>query len=108
MFSATQGAHDIKSSFATEYELIDYIIRTYFLETAERMAHKTRYYQLVLPTVLRGDGSPVFTHNDFQSKNAIVQSDRALVIIDWEFASWYPAYWEYSTATYANSGWNDY
>ncbi|KAH8650416.1 kinase-like domain-containing protein [Ilyonectria robusta] len=107
MFSATQGAHEVKTSFATEDELIDCIIRIYLLETGERMAHKTRYYQHVLSTVLRGDGSPVFTHNDFQRKNVMVQPDGTLIIIDWEFASWYPTYWEYSTATYANGGWND-
>ncbi|KAK3935845.1 hypothetical protein QBC46DRAFT_421108 [Diplogelasinospora grovesii] len=83
MFSAIQGAYDIKTSFVTEDELIDYIIRTYSLETGERMAYKTRYYQHVLPTVHRGDGSP----------NVIVQPDRTPV--------------EYSTAIYANSGWND-
>ncbi|POR33789.1 Uncharacterized protein TPAR_06021 [Tolypocladium paradoxum] len=101
------GAHEVKTSFSTEDELIDCIIRIYLLETGERMAHKTRYYQHVLPTVLRGDGSPVLTHNDFQRKNVTVQADGTPIIIDWEFASWYPTYWEYSTATYANGGWND-
>ncbi|KAF7548794.1 hypothetical protein G7Z17_g6831 [Cylindrodendrum hubeiense] len=107
MFLETRGAHEVKKSFATEDELIDCIIRIYLLDTGERMDHKTQYYQHVLPTVLRGDGSPVFTHNDFQRKNIMVQPDGTPVIIDWEFASWYPTYWEYSTATYANGGWND-
>ncbi|KAH6626061.1 kinase-like domain-containing protein [Chaetomium sp. MPI-SDFR-AT-0129] len=109
MFSATQGgaADVVKTSLATEDELIDCIIRIYVLETGERTSHKTRYYQHVLPTFLRGNGSPVFTHNDFQRKNVMVQPDGAVVIIDWEFASWYPTYWEYSTATFANGGWND-
>ncbi|UPK99102.1 hypothetical protein LCI18_010037 [Fusarium solani-melongenae] len=83
---------------ATEDELIDWIIRIYSLETGERTAYKTRYYQHILPTVLRGDGTPTFTHNDFQRKNVIVRDDGVPVIIDWEFASWYPIYWEYSTA----------
>ncbi|KAI8710726.1 APH domain-containing protein [Fusarium sp. LHS14.1] len=107
IFSATQGATEIKGSFATEDELIDWIIRIYSLETGERTAYKTRYYQHILPTVLRGVDTPIFTHNDFQRKNIIVQDDGVPVIIDWEFASWYPIYWEYSTAMFANGSWND-
>ncbi|ORY10470.1 kinase-like domain-containing protein [Clohesyomyces aquaticus] len=107
MFSATQGAQEVTTSFATEDGLIDCILRIYSLETGERMAHKTRYYKHVLPTVLRGNDYPVFTHNDFQRKNVMVQPDGTPFIIDWEFASWYPTYWEYSTATFCNGGWND-
>ncbi|KAF4460299.1 Phosphotransferase enzyme family [Fusarium albosuccineum] len=107
MFLETKCAEDINSSFATEDELTDCIVRIYGLETGERMAHKARYYQHVLPTVLRGQGTSVFTHNDFQRKNIMIQEDGTVVIIDWEFASWYPTYWEYSSATWANSGWND-
>jgi aminoglycoside phosphotransferase (APT) family kinase protein len=107
IFSATQGANEIKGSFATEDELVDWIIRIYSLEIGERAAHKARYYQHVLPTVLRSDGTPTFTHNDFQRKNVIVRDDGALVIVDWEFSSWYPVYWEYSTATFANGLWDD-
>lgn len=60
-----------------------------------------------MPILLRGNGFPVFTHNDFQRKNIMVQPDGTVVIIDWAFASWYPTYWEYATATFANGGWND-
>ncbi|KAI3342860.1 kinase-like domain-containing protein [Ustulina deusta] len=107
LFSATHAAHTIRTSFTTENELVDWIIRMYSSEVGERMAHKIRYYQHVLPIVLRGDGSPVFTHNDFQRKNVIVQPDGGLCIIDWEFASWLPVYWEYSSATFSNGRWND-
>lgn len=107
IFSATQGADEVKTSFATDTEFIDSIIRIYMLETGERMSYKARYYQHVLPRVLCGDGSPVFTHNDFQRKNIMVQPDGTPIIIDWEFASWYPKYWEYSSATFAHGGWND-
>jgi hypothetical protein len=37
----------------------------------------------------------------------MLQEDGGLAIIDWEFASWYPMYCEYSTATWSNSGWYD-
>jgi len=107
MFSATQGADEIKTSCEIESELIDCIMRIYSLGSGECMAHKTRYYQHVLTTVLRGYGSPVFIYSDLQRENVMVQPDGLLAILDWEFASWYPTYWEYSTATYCNSGWDD-
>ncbi|KAF5020272.1 hypothetical protein F66182_7706 [Fusarium sp. NRRL 66182] len=107
LFSETQLADDIQAPFRTEEELVECILRIYAVETGKRMAHKARYYQEVLPTALYSNNPPVFTHNDFQRKNIIVQDDGTLVIIDWEFASWYPIYWEYSTATWANGGWND-
>ncbi|KAL4730965.1 hypothetical protein ACLX1H_003007, partial [Fusarium chlamydosporum] len=108
VFTGTQGGLDnVTSPFATEEELINSVIRIYALETGDRTAHKVRYYQHVLPTVLRSNGSPVFTHNDLQRKNIIVQDDGTLVIIDWEYASWYPNYWEYSSAIFANGGWRD-
>ncbi|KAI0154605.1 kinase-like protein [Xylariaceae sp. FL1272] len=107
IFSLMPKTHSLKTSLTTEDELIDCIICAYSLETGDRMAYKTRYYQHVLPTVLRGNGSSVFTNNDFQRKNVLVQPDGTLVIIDWEFASWYPIYWEYSTATYAHGDWKD-
>jgi hypothetical protein len=30
-----------------------------------------------------------------------------IVIIDWEFAAWYPSYWEYSRAIFACGHWRD-
>ncbi|KAF5017922.1 hypothetical protein F66182_10118 [Fusarium sp. NRRL 66182] len=108
IFTGTErGLDNIKSSFATEQELINSVIRIYSLETGYRMAHKVRYYYHILPTVLCSNGSPILTHNDLQRKNIIVQDNGTLVIIDWEYASWYPNYWEYSSAMFANSGWRD-
>jgi thiamine kinase-like enzyme len=36
-----------------------------------------------------------------------VQPDGTPVIIDWEYASWLPTYWEFSTAMYRNGSFND-
>jgi hypothetical protein len=30
-----------------------------------------------------------------------------IVIIDWEFAGWYPSYWEYARCVFACGNWND-
>ncbi|KAK4125673.1 hypothetical protein N657DRAFT_708637 [Parathielavia appendiculata] len=42
--------------------------------------------------------APVFTHGDVNPFNILVCGNRATGIIDWEFAGWYPHYWEYTSA----------
>lgn len=104
LFSETAGIDD-KTPFATEDELVDGILQVFSLEGGP-VVRKGQFYQRVLSTYLRGNGFPVFTHTDLQRKNIMVQPDGDVVIIDWESASWYPTYWEYSMATFA-SGWRD-
>lgn len=41
---------------------------------------------------------PVFTHADLSPFNILVRGDRVVCLIDWEFAGWYPHYWEYTSA----------
>ncbi|KAM4065193.1 phosphotransferase enzyme family protein [Hirsutella rhossiliensis] len=45
---------------------------------------------------------PVFTHGDLNPFNILVRGDQVVGIIDWEFAGWYPYYWEYTSAWYGN------
>ncbi|KAF4510013.1 hypothetical protein G6O67_001941 [Ophiocordyceps sinensis] len=45
---------------------------------------------------------PVFTHGDLNPFNIMVRGDQVVGIIDWEFAGWYPYYWEYTSAWYGN------
>ncbi|WXC64563.1 hypothetical protein SNK03_010373 [Fusarium graminearum] len=45
---------------------------------------------------------PVFTHGDLSPFNIMVRDGRVVSIIDWEFAGWYPYYWEYTAAWYGN------
>lgn len=55
--------------------------------------------------VAQQDGSwpsPVFTHGDLNPFNILVRGDQVVSIIDWEFAGWYPYYWEYTAAWYGN------
>lgn len=50
----------------------------------------------------------LFTHGDRQRKNIIVnQDDYSVAIIDWEFAGWYPSYWEYTRAMFACGRFDD-
>ncbi|KND87053.1 hypothetical protein TOPH_08262 [Tolypocladium ophioglossoides CBS 100239] len=40
----------------------------------------------------------VFTHGDLNPFNILIRGDQVVGIIDWEFAGWYPCYWEYTSA----------
>ena len=46
-----------------------------------------------------------FTHGDLCPNNVIVDNGRITAIIDWEFAGWFPEYWEYTKMHY---GWRPY
>ncbi|KAK4495131.1 hypothetical protein PRZ48_013458 [Zasmidium cellare] len=46
--------------------------------------------------------APVFTHGDLNPFNILLRGDQVVGIIDWEFAGWYPHYWEYTSAWYGN------
>jgi thiamine kinase-like enzyme len=53
---------------------------------------------------------PVFTHGDLNPANIMLRGDKVVGIIDWEFAGWYPKYWEYTSAYYGNvtrTDWQD-
>jgi tRNA A-37 threonylcarbamoyl transferase component Bud32 len=107
LYVAATASHEISGSFSTEDEFIDSIIRVYRLEGGDRSTHRAQYYQRCLPKVLRGHGAPVFSHGDLQRKNIMLQPDGKPVLIDWEAAGWYPAYWEYASAIFAAGGWRD-
>ncbi|KAJ6444888.1 dipeptidyl aminopeptidase [Purpureocillium lavendulum] len=98
--------HDgtISGPFETESELNDAFIKKYLYNSG--LEHKAAFYRRVLPVVLRGHGI-VFTHGDFQRKNVILKEHGELVIVDWENAGWYPAYWEYALAMFACGSWKD-
>ncbi|GMF78299.1 unnamed protein product [Aspergillus oryzae] len=39
-----------------------------------------------------------FAHADLCPRNIIIDNGRVAALIDWEFGSWYPKYWEYTKA----------
>ena len=41
-----------------------------------------------------------FTHGDLHFSNIMINDGHISGIIDWEFAGWYPIYWEYICAVY--------
>ena len=44
---------------------------------------------------LRTDHRIVFTHGDLTLRNIVVRDGRIVALLDWEYAGWYPEYWEY-------------
>lgn len=40
----------------------------------------------------------VLTHGDFDPRNILVHDGKVVAILDWEFAGYYPEYWEYCKA----------
>jgi len=45
-------------------------------------------------TIFRGH-PPVFTHGDLNEGNILIQPDGTVVLIDWQYAGWYPSFWEF-------------
>ena len=39
-----------------------------------------------------------FTHCDLNSGNILIDGDNVVGIVDWDYAGWYPKYWQWSTA----------
>lgn len=112
LFWTEDPANPYAGPFDTETELNSALILKY--KECGLSRHKASYYTRTFAAVFRGH-KPTFTHADFQRKNVLVrtpitQTDGAhpeLVIIDWEFAGWYPSYWEYARAIFACGRWDD-
>jgi len=96
--------------FDTEGEFNDALLNVYIFNNGSKI--KAEFYKQTLPSVFCNH-PPVFTHGDFQRKNMLLRSvgdtehDVDLVFLDWEFAGWYPAYWEYSKALFSCGMWDD-
>lgn len=60
---------------------------------------------------LRTDHRIVFTHGDLSQHNILIKDMKIIGLIDWEFAGWYPEYWEYVKffdVQAKNSDWREY
>ncbi|KAK1145259.1 hypothetical protein N8T08_004412 [Aspergillus melleus] len=59
--------------------------------------HNGRLYANELPDMLPRAESSVFTHGDIAPRNIMVDDQNMITgLIDWEWAGWYPDYWEYA------------
>ncbi|KAF3390735.1 hypothetical protein DPV78_011256 [Talaromyces pinophilus] len=56
-----------------------------------------RRFESQLPDMLPRSDSFVFTHDDIAPRNIMVDEQNKITgILDWEYAGWYPDYWEYA------------
>lgn len=60
----------------------------------KRIEAESMYWHQIT-TQLGTDYPVVFTHGDLAARNILVRDGRIVAILDWEFAGWYPEYWEY-------------
>ncbi|KAF2748591.1 phosphotransferase enzyme family protein [Sporormia fimetaria CBS 119925] len=115
-------AHDLLGGyfgpFKTETGVNKAIVARYILDGGSK--HKAEYYTRSFEEVYQGH-EPVFSHGDLSPKNIMIRDPptecngdtgqdgkvQEVVIIDWEFAGWYPSYWEYARAMYTCGGWLD-
>lgn len=76
--------------FNTTAELHEWLVRP----PPQRIQAETMYWHEITAH-LAADYPVVFTHGDLASRNILVREGRIVSILDWEFAGWYPEYWEY-------------
>jgi len=81
--------------FDTETEFHDLIISAYH----SRWGESRPKFHTYLRSLYRDNHRIFFTHGDIAPRNIMVLDDgRISGIIDWEYAGWYPEYWEYAKA----------
>ncbi|KAF2276029.1 uncharacterized protein EI97DRAFT_433440 [Westerdykella ornata] len=107
--------------FDTESDLNNAVIAKYLESGYSR--YKADHYARTFEQLFQNHG-PVFSHADFQKKNIMIRKRSTAetmeedgmcwnaanvegVLIDWEFAGWYPSYWEYSRAILGCGLWED-
>ena len=59
------------------------------------IAKAPKIYTKMLREQLSTPHKIVLTHGDLSPKNILVRDGRIVGILDWEFAGWYPEYWEF-------------
>ncbi|KAL2021796.1 hypothetical protein VTK56DRAFT_6570 [Thermocarpiscus australiensis] len=75
--------------FDTLAELHHWLVRP-----PKRLEAQTIYWHQIT-TQLGADYPIVFTHGDLAARNILVRDGHIVAILDWEFAGWYPEYWDY-------------
>lgn len=118
LFWTNNPSNPFAGPFGTEPELNNAMIAKYVENGLSK--HKANYYSRTFSDVFQNH-APVFSHADLQRKNILIRNapagdetkekldatDLDLVIIDWEYAGWYPSYWEYARAIFACGRWSD-
>ncbi|OIW26255.1 kinase-like protein [Coniochaeta ligniaria NRRL 30616] len=66
----------------------------WLVQPPKRLQAQSMYWHQI--TAQLGAEYPiVFTHGDIAARNIMMHDGRIVALLDWEFAGWYPEYWEY-------------
>ena len=74
--------------FDSEKEFNEFLLRNMVSSTPS-------LYRTAIQQKLRRDHKLVFSHGDLNLHNIIVRDGVIVALLDWEFAGWYPEYWEF-------------
>ncbi|KAI9674978.1 MAG: hypothetical protein M1817_001384 [Caeruleum heppii] len=74
--------------FRDEVAFNDFLISDVFAATPSILVRKFRQR-------LRTDHRMVFTHADLAQHNIIIRDNNVVALVDWQYAGWYPEYWDY-------------
>lgn len=77
--------------FDSEQQFNEFILGDIVKSAPDLLRHYAKY-------ALMDNHDIVFTHSDFSPRNILVDGGRVTAILDWEYAGWYPEYWEYIQA----------
>ncbi|KAJ4316476.1 hypothetical protein N0V84_007832 [Fusarium piperis] len=75
--------------FGTLTEFHDWLVHP-----PKRLRAQSMYWHQIT-TQLGVEHPIVFTHGDIAARNILVRDGHIVALLDWEFAGWYPEYWEY-------------
>jgi len=77
--------------FDTEQQFNEFILGNIIRQAPNLLKHYATH-------ALMDNHEIVFTRSDFAPRNILVDGGRVTAILDWEYAVWYPEYWEYIQA----------
>ena len=77
--------------FDSEKQFNEFILGDIVKSAPDLLRHYAKF-------ALMEDHEIVFTHADFAPRNILVEGGRVTAILDWEYAGWYPEYWEHIQA----------
>jgi hypothetical protein len=118
IFWTDKNSESLSGPFETQAHLNEALIAKYSYNHGS--ARKTIIYRQAFASLLCNH-HPTFTHGDLQSKNIILVRSPSgspesrnvdldyfeVALIDWEFAGWYPSYWEFCRALFPCGRWDD-
>ncbi|KAF2190020.1 hypothetical protein K469DRAFT_560419 [Zopfia rhizophila CBS 207.26] len=118
IFWTSNPSNPFAGPFDTEPDLNEARVGKYVKDGLPK--YKMDFYACALKTIFR-DYVPIFSQGDLQRENVMIRRSHdasqneeqlttvelEIVIIDWEFAGWYPSYLEYVRAIFACGRWAD-